>query len=277
MIALVTGPPGAGKSYYCVRTIVDQLEAGKVVVTNVALVDDWAERLARANIFRRLWPGRCAKAAADFRRRLFVITDLPELFRVRVAGRGEGRAVAVLDEAHNWMNARAWNEGGRMDVVRWFTQHRKLGFDVYLITQDALNIDRQVRDLFEYHVRLKNLRKFKVGGIPLFPMNLFLAVWGWHDGAKSIVRRQMYLLNGTARLYDSMALSHGADQLDPADVIALPLPAPAPARGRAPAAVVADRGPDHGQGGSSNSRPRAKNGTRVPNTRVLIRPEPSEG
>src|SRR3954468_24383205 len=124
MIALVTGPPGAGKTYWCVRQIAEALDAGKVVVTNVGLRPDWAERLAGSNLFRRLIPGRRAKVAADYRRRLHVIADLDELLRVRVKGSKEGRAVAVLDEAHRWMNSRAWKDEGRAPIVAWASAHR---------------------------------------------------------------------------------------------------------------------------------------------------------
>lgn len=221
MIVLVTGPPGSGKSYYSVRKIAEAVEAGKFVATNIDLVPDWADRLARRNVLRWLWPGRRAAVAAAFRQRVYVSGDLEELFRLRLRGAGEGRGVMVLDEAHNWMNSRTWKEDGRGPIVRFFSQHRKLGWDIYAITQDELNIDRQVRTLFEYHVRLKNLRNFKVAGIPVVPCNVFLAIWRWNDAAKSIAKRQAYRLTRVARIYDSMALSHGLEE-NPDDAIWLP-------------------------------------------------------
>jgi hypothetical protein len=142
----------------------------------------------------------------------------------------------VLDEAHNWMNARTWDADGvsaskneavhrRLKVVRFFSQHRKLGWTVHLITQDENNVDRQVRTLFEALVRLRNLRNFKVMGIRVIPVNLFLAIWQWNDPSKSILRRQMRRLNRrTARLYDTMALSHGLGDDDELDPLWLPHP-----------------------------------------------------
>ena len=46
MIQLVSGPPGAGKTYYTCRKIAEAILAGKMVATNVVLVEDWAERIA---------------------------------------------------------------------------------------------------------------------------------------------------------------------------------------------------------------------------------------
>jgi zona occludens toxin len=225
MIAMVTGAPGSGKSYYAVRAIAQALEKGQLVATNIELTPDWSIQCARRNPFTRLSRKRVVNRAAQYRERVYVSADLEELFRLRLRGEGEGRGLMVLDEAHNWLNARTWDadETGRstnkqeavtrrLKVVRFFSQHRKLGWSILLITQDEQNLDRQVRSLFEYHVRLKNLGNFKVAGIRLIPMNLFLAIWVWNDAAKSIVKRECYrLVRPVARLYDTMALSHGLE------------------------------------------------------------------
>lgn len=222
MISLVVGAPGAGKSYYAVRKVSEALQAGRVVATNVALEPAWPERVAGSNPVRYVMPGRRRRLADRYRNRLVVSDDLSELFSIRLRGAGEGRGVMVLDEAHNWMNSRAWRDQDRMEIVRFFTQHRKLGWDVYLITQDELNIDRQVRSLFEYLIRLRNLRNVKLFGLRVVPINLFLAVWEWNSASSVVVKRETYTLNKrTASLYDTMALSHGLDDA-PDDALWLP-------------------------------------------------------
>lgn len=220
-IYLVTGQPGNGKSYYAMRQFAASVAAGKYIVTNIELADDWAERCSRKG-WRRLWPGAIARRAAELRSRVFFTDDLAEAMRVRVPGRKEGRAVAVLDESHNWMNARSWSADDRKAIVRWFSQHRKLGFDVYLITQDAEMIDKQVRALFEVHIQLRNLGKAKVMGIRVFPFNLFLAVHVWAHGQKVILKREAFRLTWPKHLYDTMATSHGLDHSEE-DAIWLPL------------------------------------------------------
>lgn len=236
MINLVTGAPGSGKSYYAVRVIAETLMSGKPVATNIALLPGWERRVACLNPMNRVNPWKRRRVEGRLRRLLFVSADLDELFAVRVPGTAEGRFVIVLDECHNWMNSRTWNadESGKTDqttaiaarlrVVRFFTQHRKVGCDVYAITQDAANIDRQVRTLFEHHIKLKALHNFRVMGIRVVPFKYFLAIWQWNDGAKTILKRQGYPLSSIRRIYDTMALSHGMQGADAPVVITLPAP-----------------------------------------------------
>jgi RecA/RadA recombinase len=211
VIRLVTGPPGNGKSFYAVRATANALMEKKVVATNVELRDDWVEYIANRDPFlitnryaRRKWfreaPGR-----------YHYTDDLEELFSIRLRGNREGRGLAVLDEAHNWMNARSWSAEDRKQIVRWFSQHRKLGFDVVLIAQDQAMLDKQVRDLFEYHVAVRNLRKARMMGVPIVPCNMFLAVWQWHAATRVIVKREVFRLSWRKNLYNTMALSHGLD------------------------------------------------------------------
>jgi zona occludens toxin len=210
VIAIVTGPPGSGKSFYAVRKMIDQLERGRYVATNLALEPDWIERAVNRHPLRWAIPGRRRRLTQRWQDRSFHATGegaLNELLNVRLRGKGEGRGVMVLDEAHHWMNARTWKDEDRLRLLRFFASHRHYGWDVYLLTQDISNIDRQVRALFEYHITLRNLRNMKVVGVPVSPINLFLAVWQWHAGAKAIVKREAYRLNYASKLYDTHGLA----------------------------------------------------------------------
>jgi hypothetical protein len=231
---MVTGPLGAGKSFYGIRKACDALEANKFVVTNFAMAPGWTERVANRNAFRWLLGRRRRRLADRWARNFYKVDSLQELIRVRADGQGEGRMVVVIDEAHVFMNARTWRDEDRMRLVEWASASRKLGADVYLITQDLQSLDRQVRDRLTYHVTLRNLKQFKVIGIPVVPFNFFLAIWQYHAAGKAIVKREAYRLNWMAKLYDTHDLGAFASLVEPEDVIRLPLPAPAPP----PAATV---------------------------------------
>lgn len=209
MIALVQGPPGNGKSFYAIRKAAEALENGKCLATNVELAPDAYAKIAARNPLRRFNKRARDKRARQLAAQTLVSENLQELFSIRLRGRGEGRGVMILDEAHNWMNARAWSADDRAHIVRFFSQHRKLGWDVYLIAQDAEMIDKQVRALAEYIVSLRNLRRAKWAGVPISPVNLFLAVWRWHATTTTVVKREAFTLNYAKDLYDTYATSHG--------------------------------------------------------------------
>lgn len=237
----MTGPPGSGKTWYAVRKIAVSLHQGKMVATNVKLHDGWAMEVANMAWITRLFKGKAGveRLAREYERRVFVSADLTELFAIRLApcrkckqckcGRAcqtEGRGVMVLDEAHEWLNARFWEKDDRQSIVKFFAVHRKLGWDVYLITQGKNRIDNQVRDNFEYDVRLKNMRKFKPFGwmpIPFTPFNLFVAVTYWHGSGGERVSVDMYRLTKLADVYDTMARPELFESDNEEGVIALPL------------------------------------------------------
>lgn len=234
----VTGPMGSGKSFYATRKAVEALERNKVVITNFKMAPEWTDRVANRHLVRWVIPGRRRQLRERFRRRVLVVKNLEDLMRVRVDGQGEGRAIAVIDEGHVFMNARDWRDDRRGEIVEWISATRKLGIDIYVITQDLQSVDRQVRDRLTYHVELRNLKQFKVAGIPVVPFNFFLAIWRYHTAGKTVVKREAYTLNWTKGLYFTDDLSSFA-RLDLPDEEVIRLPSPAPSAPPPPASAAA--------------------------------------
>jgi hypothetical protein len=208
MLFGVTGTPGAGKSYYAVRKIVDNLQRGKLVATNVPLCEGWEVELAKRTLGSRLIPGRVQRRAAFYRDRSMQVRTLDELMQIQLAGSDEGRGVCVLDEAHEWLNSRLWDADKelRQRYVDWFSTHRHAGWDVYLISQHLDSVDKQVRDRVEFNVRLRNMKRARLAGFPIVPMNVFLAVHTWNGGPQSkkvITKREWFLLDGRRKLYST--------------------------------------------------------------------------
>jgi hypothetical protein len=217
VITVVTGPPGNGKSLYGVRAIAHALERGKPVATNIALRSDLGPFVARrGNVVRRLVPGRTDRVAELRERHVFSSDDPNELLRVRLRGAGESRGLMVLDEAPDWLNSREFSDRDRKGLTRWFRKHRHYGWDVLLIAQDLEMIDKQVRVNYEYHVHMRNLRRAKVAGVTIFPVNLFLGTHTWHQtrgaAAPIIVKRETFTLGWWKDLYDTHAAAAALDQ-----------------------------------------------------------------
>ncbi len=227
MIYLVDGVPGGGKTYWALRWFVDAICAGRPVATNLDLVPDWSERVASMHPLR--WRKASILARARELERLVVVADeLPALYSYRLRGSGEGRGRMILDEVHNALNSRQWNDGDRGEHVRFYTQHRKLGWDVALITQYVDMVDKQIRNLIEYRVRTRNLKREKLAGVPVIPGNFFVAVHELASAPKrgssaQIVKRDWYRLHKpTARLYDTFATSWGLADEAGSDALWLP-------------------------------------------------------
>ncbi len=140
----------------------------------------------------------------------------------------EGRGVAVIDEAHEWLNNRMWDEDKKLRAkyVKWFSVHRHAGWTVHVITQHLDSLDKQVRDRVEFHVVLRNMKNARIMGIPMCPGNLFLSTWVWTQTAggrkRHVNRRQLYRLDSRKRLYNTHGL--GVAELDPTRPV-LPLSA----------------------------------------------------
>ncbi len=228
-IYIVTGPPGAGKTYYTVRCIAQGVLAGKFVATNVRLADDWPERIASTTTLRFM-PRRRRARCEEWRRRVIYVEDLDDLARVRLSTDGhekalEGRGLAVFDEAGEQLDSREWNadKDRRKSQNRFARQHRKLGWDVHFVCQEAEQLDTRVRGMAEFEIRLRNLKKFRVCGVRPFPFNCFIAIWHWHAGrTRDISKREWFTLNKKiAGLYNTFQI------VQDVSVQALQLPAPA--------------------------------------------------
>lgn len=129
----------------------------------------------------------------------------PDQFIVRRWQVKEGSMVVILDEAHRWMNARSWSKEGREHLLEYFALARKRGMVIYLLAQRAENLDVQVRELFEDHIHLKNLRRsMRIFGMNVWPFNTFVAGWYNHAYEKECVRTDRYFLGWDKRLYDTM-------------------------------------------------------------------------
>lgn len=100
------------------------------------------------------------------------VPDRPTAHDLELLGQGNNgydpdeNSLLVLDECVTWLNARSWNDKGRMALIDWLIHSRKHGWDVILIAQSFETLDKQIVDtLMEFHVSMNNLANFN---IPIF-------------------------------------------------------------------------------------------------------------
>jgi len=161
---IVWGKKGNGKSLVCVGRMRDALLAGKPVATNLNLNLD---RMTK----------NCDKSA-----RLYRLPDRPRIGDMLAIGRGSDSVdeasygVIVLDETAAWLNTRTYSDKGRQELLDWFVHSRKLGWDVYFICQNPVQIDKQIREsLAEMSVSCKRMDKLRIP----FIGSMLKSVIGW--------------------------------------------------------------------------------------------------
>ena len=229
MIQIIQGTPGSGKSAVCTVDMIEFLLSGGVVACNYSLIPGWHYKLAERSWKVRLGLQDKDALAESYWHRAFKIGTVDTLYQLSdrlkelvppdKSGRiKEGAGRLYLDEAQLLFNSRTWQKN--KEFIEFFTQHRKLGWDVYLIAHSVEMIDAQIRFLIEYEARLRNLKKVKLFGlIPLSPYPVFVSIVryaGISAGAGMIAWRRMYALNkDIASLYDSMQVfAFDAAQVD---------------------------------------------------------------
>lgn len=128
----------------------------------------------------------------------------------------EHQTIIVIDECQELFNARTWNRKDRLLWCSFFRQHRKYGYDVYLISQDDSVIDRQIRNIIEYEVEHRCINNFKLTGKVLGLLcggKLFIAITRWYMKGKKNEKIDSELFIGKKRyyeFYDSYATFSGS-------------------------------------------------------------------
>lgn len=199
MIFLYSGTPGSGKSLHQASDIYFNLKYGRPVVANFDLAPDFVQ----ANKGRFLYlpndelsPDALVAFAQDY----WATSGKP--FK-------EGSIRVYLDECQILFNARSWDQKGRSEWLKFFSQHRKYGFDIYLVAQFDRMLDRQIRSLIEYEYVHRKLNNYGMAGKVisfLLGGQAFVVVKVWYPmkervGSEWIFPRKKYL-----RIYDSYKL-----------------------------------------------------------------------
>jgi len=194
MIYLYTGSPGSGKSYHVARDIYNRLKRNKHkrVIANF-MIDE----------------SKIKKCEG-----VFTYKDNSELtveYLIEYAKKNheegiENQTLLVIDEAQVKFNSRDWQikRNERMEWIEFFSQHRKLGYNVIMITQFDRMIDRQIRSLVEYEIRHRKINNFKIG--KLIPVTTFAAITYWYGVNEKIETEFIFYRKKYSRIYDSYSI-----------------------------------------------------------------------
>lgn len=200
MISLYSGTPGSGKSLHIAAVLYDRIKYDNCVVIgnfdfNVSRIRGRKKGCYISIGNDRLTPNRLVRFSDDYRRIICKGKPIKE-----------GRFTLVIDECQIMFNAREWQISGRSQWTSFFTQHRKLGFDIILVAQFDRMIDRQIRSLIEYEVIHRKVNNYGFWGKLIGTASggtLFVAVKMWYPMKMKISSRFFRAHKKYYRLYDT--------------------------------------------------------------------------
>lgn len=218
MIRLYSGTPGSGKSLHNARDIIMRSKFGEPVIGNFECD------------LRQYKKASYTYCPNDQLTPQFLYEYSRKHFKgSRPGAKDEGAILLVIDECQLLFNSREWQRNNRNQWLEFFTQHRKLGYDITLIAQFDRMIDRQIRSLIEYEFIHRKLSNFGVKGWILSVFlggNTFVAVKIWYPlkerlGAEFIhARKKLWSIYDSYALFDTDAEGVGGGGPRPAAPVA---------------------------------------------------------
>jgi len=149
MISCYEGLPGAGKTYDAMRKLLDNLAQGRRILTNISGPGQ-EEKQEIIKHFLNL-------DDSQLKKNLVALQDhqVAEFWDHTEPG-----DLIIIDEAQNFFNARDWQTKTNRAFGKWASEHRHIGVDLILITQNVERIESSVRSLIEFTYRYKKLSMF---------------------------------------------------------------------------------------------------------------------
>lgn len=197
MIYLYSGTPGSGKSLHQACNIYYRLSKGKPVIANFEINTD---------IIKSKRLGEFYYISNDILRPELLIKYAKIYFKNHKFK--EGEISLYIDECQLLFNAREWNIKGRKDWLSFFTQHRKYGYNIYLVAQFDKMIDRQIRSLIEYEIIHRKVTNYGGWG-KFFTLlsgggQLFVAVTVWYPIREKVDSNFFKARKKYYQLYDTL-------------------------------------------------------------------------
>lgn len=197
MIYLYTGTPGSGKSFHAAKDIVRRLKRGGSLIANFP-VNLQAIKKVKGNFIYK----DNSEFTVDY-----LVKHAKEN---HVIGK-ENQSLVVIDEAQVIFNCRDFARKDRFEWVKFYSQHRKLGYNVILIAQNDKMIDKQIRALVEYEVKHRKINNYGIAGIlcSLTFQTYFVAIEYWYGmkGKESRLSASFFRYNKKySQIYNSYEL-----------------------------------------------------------------------
>lgn len=216
MIYFFSGLPGSGKSLHCAKMIDQYHKKGKNIITNFEVNHDfWKKKRCKKNKYLNDY-GKIMDISNEELSIDFLMEFADKYHQRNAKGQIiEKQTLLVIDECQTMFNSRSWNQKGRSEWIIFFTQHRKFGFTVILVSQNKNLIDKQIRSVLEFDFEHRNVKNFKIIGwfLALFTGgNFFVIPVSWIANGKQdhtefmLASRRYYKLYDSYKIFDTKTL-----------------------------------------------------------------------
>lgn len=201
MVYFYTGTPGSGKSLHLAKNIRKWLRKGSLVIANFPVNTNCIKKISKNSKFVYM-PMKDMQSAGAIDRLKKIISDYGF----------NHPSYIVFDECQMLWNCRSWNKSDRQDWVNFFTVHRHYGremLDCILVTQSDTFVDKQIRQVVDYHTRHKKVSRVNGVGLLMslpFRGQLFVAVTDYYSQKETINKEFFVGRKAIFDIYDTHAM-----------------------------------------------------------------------
>lgn len=201
MISLYSGTPGSGKSFHATQRCYDALRwAGANVISNFPINLEKIKKVKGKHIY--------------LKNNDLTVDYLVRFCRENHKPNKESQTLLVIDEAGIKFNSRSWQDKDRLKWLDFFSQHRKLGYEIILISQSDLMLDKQIRSFIEVEHIHRSMRNNGKMGFLLSPLFTFVDIRVWYCMRMKLGVDFIRYSKRIASIYDSYMLFNEGDYGD---------------------------------------------------------------
>lgn len=204
LIFLYSGTPGSYKSYHAVKESIWWLRHGYNVIANFPI--------NYHNVIHRK-----IKGSFDFVPTNDITVDyLIEYAATHHKPSRKPQTLLVIDEASIKFNSREFMRKDRLDWINFFANHRHFNYDVILITQSDIMLDKQIRQLIEHEYRHRAIANFKWFGrlLGFIFKGLHIYIDIWYPMTMVDKTQWSFFNKRIADCYDTMGMFVGSKAMD---------------------------------------------------------------
>lgn len=207
-----TGTPGSGKSLHLARDCMDYLRFGKDVICNFECKKEIIENESKG-FLGKLFRGGRKYGKYIFKSNQEITVQYLVSYALKYHKKGvENQTLLAIDECHILFNSRDWNMGDRNKWILFFTEHRKMGYNIILVTPNIRMIDKQIRGVFENEVTHRCINQYKL--MWLLPRKTFVAITKWIGNRVKMSTEFFTYTKKCGQFYDSYATLGAFDKME---------------------------------------------------------------